>query len=258
MGLGIAAISYDSVPVLRHFADRKGIRIPLLSDANSRIIRDFGILNEQVPKENFAYGIPHPVVYLVNSAGVVEGRYFEQDYRQRFTVSGILLRRFGVSPQADAGQAEAKHLTVRSTASAAIVRGGQRLALMLEIEVKPGFHVYAPGQEDYIPIAWNLAASGGWTAGEVAFPAAKRISVEGLGNLQVYDGKLLLARDLTIGSANTIKPLLQGAELAVAGTLRYQACDDRQCFPPESVPLEWKFTVESHDTERVPAELRRR
>ena len=43
-GLNIAALTYDSVAILRHFGDRKEITYPLLSDPDSEVIRAFGIL----------------------------------------------------------------------------------------------------------------------------------------------------------------------------------------------------------------------
>jgi peroxiredoxin len=48
-GIQIAAITYDSPAVLKHFAERRGITYPLLSDEGSRVIRAFGILNETIP-----------------------------------------------------------------------------------------------------------------------------------------------------------------------------------------------------------------
>ena len=44
-GLGVAAISYDSVEVLSDFAQRRGITFPLLADDDSSVITEFGILN---------------------------------------------------------------------------------------------------------------------------------------------------------------------------------------------------------------------
>jgi hypothetical protein len=29
------------------------------------------------------------------------------------------------------------------------------------------------------------------------------------------------------------------------------------CYPPETVPVEWSFEVEPHDSTRVPVELRK-
>lgn len=65
-GLGVAAISYDSVAVLKSFAERRGITFPLLSDPESKIIRDFGIFNEQSQEGTMQYGIPYPGTYLVD------------------------------------------------------------------------------------------------------------------------------------------------------------------------------------------------
>ena len=45
LGIGVAAISYDSEAVLADFSQRRGITFPLLSDDDSRVITEFGILN---------------------------------------------------------------------------------------------------------------------------------------------------------------------------------------------------------------------
>jgi peroxiredoxin len=57
-GLGLAAVSYDSVAALKNFADRQHITYLLLSDPDSKIIRAFGILNETVTPGTMTYGIP--------------------------------------------------------------------------------------------------------------------------------------------------------------------------------------------------------
>ena len=44
-GLGVVAISYDSEEVLADFSQRRGITFPLLSDDDSKVITEFGILN---------------------------------------------------------------------------------------------------------------------------------------------------------------------------------------------------------------------
>jgi len=47
-------------------------------------------------------------------------------------------------------------------------------------------------------------------------------------------------------------------ELVLRGSFRYQACDDKVCYVPETVPVEWTFQWENHDRTRVPEELRSR
>ena len=61
-GIGVAAVSYDPVPILADFARRRGITFPLLSDAGSLTIKKYGIFNTTVPETNQqSYGIPFPV-----------------------------------------------------------------------------------------------------------------------------------------------------------------------------------------------------
>ena len=108
-GLGLAAISYDSVAVLKNFADRKKITFPLLSDPDSHIIRAFGILNESVKPETVQYGIPHPGTYILDAKGHVVAKYFEEDMRERVSASAILAGRFGEPVTAARTSAEAKH-----------------------------------------------------------------------------------------------------------------------------------------------------
>ena len=47
-GVGVAAISYDSEKTLAVFAERRGITFPLLSDDESAVIKEYGILNTVV------------------------------------------------------------------------------------------------------------------------------------------------------------------------------------------------------------------
>ena len=64
---------------------------------------------------------------------------------------------------------------------------------------------------------------------------------------------------VTLGNAQAVEPMLDGnRELTIDGSFRYQACDDRECFPPESVALRWKVKVQPFDRTRVPEELQRK
>jgi hypothetical protein len=39
--------------------------------------------------------------------------------------------------------------------------------------------------------------------------------------------------------------------LTIAGTLDYQACDDKVCLIPQSVPLSWTVELKALDRERA-------
>jgi hypothetical protein len=258
-GLGLAAISYDSVAILKNFADRRKITFPLLSDPESKIIRAFGILNEEVKPGAVPYGIPRPGTFIVDRQGKIVSKYFEEDYRERVSISDILAGQFGERVDASGPAVEAKHLRLSTAASTPMAHPGHRVLLTLELDLKPRMHVYAPGVTGYIPIDWKLEETGAAKVRPAQYPAALRLRLKPIRETAlVYQGHVRMTREITFGAENTLKPLLSpSGEVVLKGSLRYQACDDRECFMPETVPVEWRFRFEPLDRVRVPAELQR-
>ena len=258
--LGLAAISYDSPAILKSFAERANIAFPLLSDTDSRIIQAWGILNETVPANSPAYGIPYPGTFILDSNGVVVAKYFEEDYHERYTASEILLRQFGVEPGSKQMQSETKHLRVSTSVSLTTVKWGQRIALVVDVDLKRKMHVYAPGVEGYIPIDWSIAASAAFKVHSVNYPVSRKIHLKAINEtVPVYESHLRLVRDITIGTDPKVKPVLtEKGEMIVNGTFRYQACDDRTCYIPQNIPLTWTLRYEALDRQRAPTELQRK
>jgi hypothetical protein len=259
--LGVAAISYDSAGVLKSFADRQHITYPLLSDPDSKIIRAYDILNETSKPGTVTYGIPYPGVYIVDPQGRVVSKYFEDDYKDRVSTADILARQFGAPVDAARGTAETKHLQIATAASNETARPGLRIALSLDIELKPGMHVYAPGVQGYIPIDWRLD-DGGPAAKRHPFeyPASEMLHLEAIGEtVAVYRGHIRIRREITFAQDASLKPIVSSTgEVIVKGSLRYQACDDRKCYVPQEVPLEWRFKYEGLDRQRAPSEFQRK
>jgi thiol:disulfide interchange protein DsbD len=136
--------------------------------------------------------------------------------------------------------AETPHLRLSASASTNRVRPGQRIALTLDIELKPNMHVYAPSVEGYIPIQWSMAPNAAIMAQPVATPPPQMLHLEALDEtLPVYSGRFRLVREISLAADAKLK----GA-VAIEGTLRYQACDDRMCYLPKSVPLKWTLQVQ--------------
>jgi hypothetical protein len=260
LGFGIAAVSYDREPVLRNFASRRDIHFPLLSDPDSKIIRELGILNETIPKDNPFYGIPHPGTFILDANGVIIAKYFEEDYRERYTSADILAHQFGIIPAASRTDVEGKQLKLTATASNSIVGVGQRIALTLDVELKPNMHVYAPGVEGYIPIDWKMKESGAGATHEVKMPKSEMLHLAAIDEtVPVYRGRFRIMRDFTIGPEANLKPLLDSSgHLTLEGTLRYQACDDRVCYVPQELRLQWTLLYQDFDRQRVPTELQRK
>ncbi len=256
-GLKVAVITYDTKEVLKHFSDRMSIPYPMLSDQGSKVIQAFGILNTGAKKDTPFYGIPHPGTYIVDRNGKVKSKYFEEDYRDRFTAAGILVREFSADGVA-VTEHEAAHLTIRTSASNSVVNGGSRLTLMADITLPAKMHVYAPGVEKpYIPINWTIAESPGFTVFPVTYPASRKLELKAIGEtVPVYEGKARLVREIKVVQLKEAQAAAKDGKLIVEGAFRYQACDDRICYAPETVPLRWELELQQYDRQRAPAELR--
>ncbi len=89
-GYGVAIITYDAPEKLQRFADRHGKAAALLSDSNSETIEALGIRNTAFEEGSRAYGVPHPIVFVVDRNGVIKAKFFEEDYRVRPPAADIL------------------------------------------------------------------------------------------------------------------------------------------------------------------------
>jgi DsbC/DsbD-like thiol-disulfide interchange protein len=246
--LGIAAISYDSVPILKSFADRMHITFPLLSDTESKIIRSYDILNETA--QGMTSGIPYPGTYILDAKGVVVEKYFEDSYTERYTASDILAKEFGAAVGAAHSTIAAKHLKLSASAGVDVAHIGQRIVLALDIDLPKGMHVYAPGVQGYIPIDFAIAESTALAAHPAVYPPSKSLHLKVIKEtVPVYTDHVRVLREITM--SKNAKP----GELTVDGSFRYQACDDKECFIPETVPLKWVLRVEPLDRQRAPTEI---
>jgi thiol:disulfide interchange protein DsbD len=129
------------------------------------------------------------------------------------------------------------HATIAASPTEVNGQAGGKLALSVEVTPKPGIHVYAPGSNDYIPITVKLNPQTQLKVGKVAYPKSEIMTFADE-KVPVFEKPFRLTQDVTLD-----KSLKPGASVNVAGTVHYQACDDRVCYPPESVPVSWTVTV---------------
>jgi hypothetical protein len=258
-GLGVCAISYDSREVLKAFAERSQITFPLLSDPNSKIIRAFGILNTTIPPDELSYGAPFPGTYLVNEKGVVAAKFFEEDFRDRYSVGTILTREFGSPLNTRQTTLDQDHLSMRYYPSTDRAFPGSRISLVVEIQLKDKVHLYALGVQGYLPLKWTSKPSVGLTFHSVTYPESKVLYLPVIKEqVPIFEGRIRLVQDVTIANPPILlRELGSGNELGIEGTLQYQACDDKMCYLPQTVPLRWVIKIQNLDRQRVPEPLRR-
>jgi peroxiredoxin len=82
-GVNVAAVLYDSPVMLARFSVKYGITFPLLSDPESSAIIQLGLLNPTYDPSTKYYGVPYPGVFLVDSKGIIIGKFAEENYRDR-------------------------------------------------------------------------------------------------------------------------------------------------------------------------------
>ena len=161
-------------------------------------------------------------------------------YDPSYTFGAILVHQFQWTPP-DTREIEGKQLTATIGASNSSVAPGERVALTLDVDLGPNMHVYAPGVEGYIPIDWKMEDSGAAEVHAPAFPRAEKLYLKAIDEtVPAYRNHFRLLRDITI------KPAVDGSgHFTVDGSLRYQACDDRVCYIPQTLKLQWSFEYQA-------------
>lgn len=250
----MAVITYDSPAVIKNFTDRLRITVPILSDTDSKIIRSFGILNTNIPRDSFQYGIPFPGTYTLDTNGVVTAKYFEDTYRERVTPNFILSTQFG-----EAGirksQVRTDHLTLTSYVTDDQVFAGNRVSLILDIELPAKMHLYAPGVKGYKAVAFQLDRHPNARFFDASFPKAAIMNLPAIREtVPVYSGKVRITRDIIVGTDENMR---KGSNVEITGSFEYQACDDEICYIQAKVPLKFSVAVQAQDIPRVPEDLRR-
>jgi len=236
----IAAVSYDSQGVLKDFAAKFGIGYPLLSDHDSGVIRRFGIFNFNIAPGLRAYGVPHPVNYLVAPDGTVTRKYYVPNYQHRVTASAVVLREFG-----RAGE-DAARVTLRSGAvtaeiglSGAKAFAGQEISFYANFNLESGWHVYGtplPNAYTSTSITFDDPKI---ISQSFKLPEARRMEIPVLGEtLPVYEGTFQGQGSLLL------KFPLDAGRIMLSGRLRFQLCSDTVCQAPETVLFEVPLTIE--------------
>jgi hypothetical protein len=250
--MGLAAISYDPVPTLADFSTRRGITFPLLSDAGSETIKRYGILNTTIDPKNELYGYPFPGTFMVDRRGIVTSRVFEPTYQERSTISSLLVR-LGRHVDTPATKVAGGHLELTSYATDQVATLGTHFSLVLDVRPASGVHVYAPGASGYKPVRLTLSAQPGVVVRAAQFPQSEDYFFKPLNeHVPVYQRPFRIVQDVMLDPSRDGSAALKDVTtLTITGTFEYQACDDRVCFAPQSIPLSWSIRVKPLDRERA-------
>ena len=188
---------------------------------------------------------------------MVTSRIFETAYQEGSdTISSILVR-LGGHVDAPATRISAPHLDIMSFTTDHIVQAGTHFSLVLDVSPAPRVHVYAPGVTDYKAIALTLKPQPGLVVRRASFPKAEDFFFKPLKeHVAVYQKPFRIVQDVTIDASPAGAAALKDqGSVTIAATLDYQACDDRVCFVPQSIPLTWTVSLRALNRVRTTSTL---
>jgi len=253
-GINVAGVSYDSPQVLAEFSQRKSITYPLLSDSGSKLIDAFGIRN--VEATGAQAGIPVPGYYLIDKQGVIEKRFFEDGYINRLTANNVYQNIFGdVALPQPVRSLPSPHVVLTTMQSDKEVTPGELVRLVVTINPDRDTHVYAPGAEKdhYIVASLTLDPSNLYSVRPTIYPKSEMMHFPESNETEpVYTSKTTL--DASVAATvnkETLAIFAKDPVLHITGSLEYQACTSKVCFPRVKVPVSW--TVQLTELDRVRA-----
>ena len=136
------------------------------------------------------------------------------------------------------------HLKFTATISAAVIVPGSRMSIAVDVVPKKGMHVYAPGTK-YRPVKIAVEADPLLRVHDPVYPKPAHYLFKPLNeDVLVYDTPFRLVVDFIAGDSDAVRAQLRNrTQMIIRATLDYQACDDRLCYLPASVPFQWTVRV---------------
>jgi thioredoxin:protein disulfide reductase len=122
---------------------------------------------------------------------------------------------------------------------------GATVRLALKVSLPEGLHTQSdkPRDPTLIPTVLTFDAPQGVTVEEVVWPPSTDLKQEGQEQpLAVFERVFLVGVQLQL--AATVPP----GDLIVPAHLRYQACDDKVCYPPATIDSQWTVRVVTANT----------
>jgi hypothetical protein len=153
---------------------------------------------------------------------------------------------WGITAQGDSLESDSLVVAKQPKVTAAPIRPvsamfGKLAKVEFLFRVEPGFHVNSnqPRDELLQPTTLKLSPPTDIVVGRVSYPLGKDMTFAFMPGqtLSVYTG------DFSITAVVTPTRSVTPGTYRVHGALKYQACDNRQCFAPKEVPVDFDVKV---------------
>lgn len=120
-------------------------------------------------------------------------------------------------------------------------RRAAKTIVALNFRVASGFHINSntPKDEFLIPTALKMDLPTDIVLGKIEYPVGKDLAFpfSPETKLNVYSGDFTI--NVTVHPLESVIP----GKYVMHGVLRYQACDNAQCFPPKTLPVSFDVKV---------------
>jgi len=132
---------------------------------------------------------------------------------------------------------------VVTLASAPVVTAtqGQAATVPITFNVAGGYHINSnhPKSDYLIPTALKVEATTDIVIGKTTYPDGQDMSFAFAPDekLNVYTGDFRI--DVLVRPLHSVQP----GKYVVRGSLRYQACDNKACYPPKNLPISFDVKI---------------
>jgi hypothetical protein len=267
-GVAVYALSYDEADALSDFAAAHGITYTLLSDPDSKVIEDYGILNTLIdPDDHPWYGIPYPGTYVTNAEGTITHKFFDSNLAVRAGPEQLLdavrgqpgsLTSAAAVERAAVERAAVESAAVESAAAAksesvtvSIALEGESLTPIVQKELVFSFHVpeerhvYAePAPEGSVAVSVELDPNERLVTRPLIRPQSESHTLVGTDeSFPVHHGDFQLRLPLTVNGGVADSSAGGVDEIVVSGEIRWQSCDDQVCDIPVRRRFECRLPV---------------
>jgi cytochrome c biogenesis protein CcdA len=127
-----------------------------------------------------------------------------------------------------------------SVVSQAAVHPGDQVRVAVTVTLPAEFHVQsnAPRDPTLIPTVLTVEPPAGGDVVEIVYPPARDFRM-----VDVPQPLSVFPHEFAIGAVIAVPARATPGALPVNARLRYQACNDRVCFPPTNATVSWTLTV---------------
>ena len=155
----------------------------------------------------------------------------------KHSISKILL---AVALLTAAAFAQQQYVSVAPVDAVTVTRG-KTAAIKIACRVNQGFHINSnkPNSELLIPTEFKFSLPTELMIAGVTYPAGQQLTFPFMPNepLSVYSGDFEVKAN--VRTSQHISP----GTYRVHAQLKYQACNDRQCFAPKTMPVDFDVKV---------------